>query len=191
MKSPSLTIIKVMLIGLIIGSVLATDNAIKKQAIDPIDIFNSQVIAGYIGYVLPYVLISGLIGALLVFRKISFRLIILDVVGATLCAEFIAGIIIIVVAAVYPIGDHPLKSGKWRDDFIKSAIASCIDKQLSNSTSYMFTKKQIESNCLCEVKGVADLMTRRDLMYFAKYGATPSDLNDQLISLARKCAASH
>jgi hypothetical protein len=194
MNSQTRSVLKAALIGLAISIALAAAHAGQEGRVNPIDpyqIFNPEVIARWVGRLgsIPLIFIVGVI--VMSFRKTALWVSALNLVGAIAGISLAITVGVVALAAAYPVKDFPFATaGADRDDFVKDGMTACIRRQHGLPQNASLSDTVIYTFCSCYVNAAADVTTRDDIQYQAKYGTMSADEKEKLTASYEKCSKS-
>ena len=191
MTSQTRSVIKAALIGLAVSIALAAAHAAQEGRVTPIDpyqIFNPEVIARWVGRIggIPLLFVVGVI--VMSFRKTPVWVSALNLVGAVAGISLAITVGVVALAAAYPIKDFPFATGADRDDAVKEMMTACISKQRGLPQNAGLSDNVINAFCSCYANTAADVITRDDIQYQAKYGTMSADVTEKLTASYEKCA---
>ena len=192
MHSQTKSVLKAALIGLAVSIALAAVNAVNAGRINPIDpyeIFNPEVIAHWVGKVGGIPLLFVVAAIVMSFRKTAIWVSALNLVGAVVGISVVISVAVIALAAAYPIKRFPFASaGADRDAFVSDGIAHCIKRQRGLPQNQGASDDLIRDFCSCYTNAAADVTTREDIEYQARYGTMSDNEKENLTTAYKKCA---
>jgi hypothetical protein len=192
MNPQTRSVIKAALIGLAATIALTAPNVMEHGRLEPIDpdnIFNPFILGHWVGALGWLPLIAVVITIAVTARKSGLRRSIFNLFGALVGLSLAIIIAVAVVAAVYPVNEFPLAAaGPDRDSYLKNAVASCFTNQRRWPGNIGASDEVISAYCSCYGNLTADLMTREDIQYFAKYGTQSAHMREVIASSYDKCA---
>jgi hypothetical protein len=155
--------------------------------IDPYQILNGEVIGHWVGRLgfLPLIFVVGAIA--FSFRRTAIWISILNLFGAVMGISLAIAIGVVAIAAAYPAAEFPFAAGAERDAFIKDGMVSCIRRQRGLPENRGATDQALNTFCSCYTNSAADVTTREDIQYQAKYRTMSAVAQANLTASYNKC----
>lgn len=194
MNSQTKSVIKAAFIGLAISIALAALHAAQEGRVDPIDpywVLNPEIMSHWIGKagIIPLIFVIGTIT--FTFRKYSWWVSVLNLLGAVFGISVAVSLGISALAAVYPVREFPFAAaGPDREEFVQNAMAGCVRKQRSVPENRGVQDEIISRFCKCQAEASADITKREDIEYQVKYGSLSAEAIERLTASYNRCLES-